>query len=295
MACSEVSHFAPSQQMEDIDQGTLEIDVRRWTLSGEFGKKGSGPGEFNGTFGITATQPGELAVADYWNKRVVICSTEGKLKETILLSDRPRNVAAIPQMSMLLVVDTTKYVKVFNKNNKLDFQFPTVPLQDIDNIDVDLRSLAVKRDDTIVVGDVKRMVWTEHKPTNGELLRTVSLQIPPFYLAFDEGTDRTVVSGYEQKQVDVTDSVGTTLSTVQPSIQDRPVTNCLAVNSGNSGLYVGVSNGWNSDGHIHLYDVDGNFLDCLAQGLTFPLGITFTSDGQLVVADGFSVKTYRKM
>ncbi|XP_022098701.1 uncharacterized protein LOC110983618 [Acanthaster planci] len=287
---SQLSPFSSDQRTDDVNLGAKD----QWRLSGEFGRKGSGQEEFNGTFGIVSTQPGELAVADYWNKRVIICSNEGQHRGIIPLSERPRNIAVINKMCMLVVVDTSKHVKVFNTDKELAFQFSTVPLADIDNIEIDLRSIAVKADGTLIVGDIKRMVWTEHMPTDGLLLRTITVQIAPYYLAVDDSTDKVVISGYENKQVDITDRNGIVHSSIKPLIKGQPVGCCLGVRINQSGIYVGVSNGWNSAGHIHLYDANGVFLDCLAQGLTFPLGIAFSSDGQLAVAEGFSVKMYDK-
>ena len=53
-----------------------------------FGKVGSGLGEFSGAWDVAATGPGEIAVADNANKRVVICSDDGQHKESIPLETR---------------------------------------------------------------------------------------------------------------------------------------------------------------------------------------------------------------
>ncbi|XP_038062360.1 tripartite motif-containing protein 2-like [Patiria miniata] len=76
--------FIPSQRIGDINLGKLAVKGK-WEMCREFGKRGSGPGQFDGTQGVTATQPGKIAVADCWNDRVVICSNEGQHKGTIPL------------------------------------------------------------------------------------------------------------------------------------------------------------------------------------------------------------------
>ena len=76
--------FKESQRIGDINLGKVELQEPKWELCGEFGKKGGGPGEFNVAWDIDACQPGdEIAVADYYNNRVVICSTQGHQKRTI--------------------------------------------------------------------------------------------------------------------------------------------------------------------------------------------------------------------
>ncbi|XP_022105859.1 uncharacterized protein LOC110987432 isoform X2 [Acanthaster planci] len=258
-------------------------------------KMGSDPREFDGAWGMTATQPGEIAVADCWNQRVVICSNQGQLQGSIPLQSSPWAIAAINYHdNQLVVVDDTKYVKVLNKKNKLAFHFSTVLQTEVDKTGVDLRSVAVRKDGTILVGDVKRMVWTEHRPSDGQLLHTIPVQTPPWFLAVDDHTDRVVVSGGGQPKLDVVASDGATLSTIEPTIDGMPVRVCCGVCFNSSGIYVVVSNGPGT-GHIHHYDRDGVFLACLAQRLFSPQGITFTSDGQLRVADRSSVKMYHKV
>ncbi|XP_038050325.1 E3 ubiquitin-protein ligase TRIM71-like [Patiria miniata] len=297
-------NFSPGQRIGDINLGKLEDhQVSKWEMSGEFGKEGSGPGEFDAVWSITATQPGEIAVADNRNKRVVICSTEGHHNKEIPLQKKPRAIEATPD-DRLIVVDSTKYVKVFDKDNKPAFHFPTVPQSEVENTEVDLQSVAVKKDGTILVGDVKRMVWTEHKLTDGKLLDTIPVQTPPYHLAINDATDRVVVSG--DRKVDIALSNGTTLNTIKPTINGEPVQVCAGVFCDDSGVYVAMSNvrlGYDGasnillcdtgTGHVHRYSLGGTFLDCLAQGLFFPEAITFTSDGRLAVADCYSVKIYQ--
>ncbi|XP_038062885.1 E3 ubiquitin-protein ligase TRIM50-like [Patiria miniata] len=294
--------FTPGQRIGDINLGKLEVEAVKWKMCRTFCKAKKGPRsvkEFHGTLDITATQPGEIAVADSWNDRVVICSNEGQRKGTIPLKSNPLAVAAIhnPEQRLHVLEAGSKYVKVFNmKDNTLVKQFPTVPKHQVNKTEMDLQSLAVKNSTcTIVVGDIKRMVWTEHKPTDGEILHTIPVQTPPYYLAVDDDTDRVVVSGWDTKKVDIADSKGRTNATIQPTINGKPVEYCLGVCCDSSGIYLAVRQVVPGTGHIHHYDLDGRFLDCLAQGLYAPRGITFTSNGQLAVTDWNSIKMYHKV
>ncbi|XP_022080305.1 uncharacterized protein LOC110973640 [Acanthaster planci] len=288
--------FAQGNPISDISLGQLELRAGQWEMCREIGRHGRRLGEFHGARGVTATQPGEIAVADSENKRVVIYSNEGQHMRNIALQSYPRAAAAIcSHDSQLVIVDDTKYVKIF-QNGKLVRTFTTVPQIEVDQTDVDLQSVAVKMDGTIIVGDVKRMVQTEHRPADGKLLHTVPVQTQPHYLAIDGCTGRVVISGGNQQKVDVADSNGTTLSTVKPTINSQSVQSCRGVCCNSSGIYVAVWNGEFGSGHIHHYDLTGSFLDCLAKDLYSPHGVTFTSnDEQLAVADCHSVKMYRKV
>ncbi|XP_038062857.1 E3 ubiquitin-protein ligase TRIM56-like [Patiria miniata] len=285
--------FKQSEGVGGISLGEV-VTEGKWELCREFGSMRRGPGAFNVAWDITARQPDEIAVTDYYNKRVVICSIDGNQKSTIPMQGCPRGIAATRSDNRLVVVEqSASHVKVFNSDNKLAYKFPTVPTSEVGKTTVDLQSVAVKNDGTIAVGDVARMVLTVHSPTDGELLHTIPVKIKPYFLAFDSN-DRAIISDYESKTVDITDGNGTTKRTIKPTINGQPVHHCSGVCTDSSGIYVAMHNGSNT-GHIHHYDPQGGFLQCIAQGLYNPRGIKFSSHGQLAVADWYSVKMYHQV
>ncbi|XP_038062528.1 transcription intermediary factor 1-beta-like [Patiria miniata] len=284
--------FKQSEGVGGISLGEV-VAEGKWELCREFGRKGSGPGEFRGAWGIAACQPDGIAVTDNINKRVVICSIDGNQKSTIPMQRCPRGIAATRSDNRLVVVDKgASHVKVYNSDNTLAYEFPTVPPSEVGKTAVDLQSVAVKNG-TIAVGDVARMVLTVHSPTDGELLHTIPVKIKPYFLAFDS-SDQAIISDYTSKTVDIAGGNGATKRTIKPTINGQPVEYCFGVCTDSSGIYVAMSNGFNT-GHVHHYDPQGGFLKCIAQGLYYPLGITFSSHGQLAVADYNSVKMYRPL
>ena len=192
----------------------------------------------------------------------------------------------------MVVVCPKTNVKVFKEDNTLAFEFPTVPPSEVGKTSVYLQSVAVKKDGTILVGDIKRKVLTEHSPTDGSLLRTIPVEIEPCFLAVDSNGGLVISGGTEG--VRVTDGSGATLFSIKPTIGGRPVQSCRGVYTDSSGFYIAVCNG-EGTGHIHHYDAGGGFLTCIAQGLQDPQGLTMTADGQLAVADYFSVKIYHEV
>ncbi|XP_038062856.1 E3 ubiquitin-protein ligase TRIM56-like [Patiria miniata] len=287
--------FKQSEGVGGISLGEV-VAEGKWELCREFGKMGSGPGKFDGAWGIAVRQPDEIAVADLNNERVVICNIDGNQKSTIPMQGRPRGIAATRSDNRLVVVEEgASHVKVFNSDNTLAYEFPTVPPSEVGKTAVDLWSVAVKNDGTIAVGDVARMVLTVHSPTDGELLHTIPVKIKPYSLAFDSN-DQAIISDYTSQTVDIAGGNGTTKRTIKPTINGQPVQYCFGVCTDGSGIYVAMHNGDNTmTGHIHRYDPQGDFLQCIAQGLRSPWEITFTSDGQLAVADHFSVKIYHQV
>ncbi|XP_038062838.1 tripartite motif-containing protein 2-like [Patiria miniata] len=284
--------FEKNEVVGDINLGRLVVGGK-WELCREFGRKGRGPKEFNVAWGIAARHPDEIAVTDYHNKRVVVSSIDGNQKTTIKLQGYPRGIAATRTDNRLVVVEErASNVKVFNSDNTLAFEFPTVLPNEAGKPIVNLQSVAIKNDGAIVVGDVRRNVLTEHSPSDGQLLRTIRTRIKPYFLAVDS-RDRFVSSELSQV-VHVANDNGTTNCSIKPTINGKQVKQCNGIYTDNSGFYVSMFNGIN-DGHIHHYDHQGGFIKCIAQALHSPWGIALTSNGQLAVADQFSVKIYHQV
>ncbi|XP_038050292.1 E3 ubiquitin-protein ligase TRIM56-like [Patiria miniata] len=284
--------FTKGQKIGNINLGTLEVQACKWEMCHEFRNQVRGAGDFTD---ITATQSGKMAVTDFSNNHVVICSTEGKHRENIGLNARPLAAAFVPNQNLLVVVEHNKCVTLYNTDEWAGFPVLTEPKGEDDKTQVDPQSVAVREDGTILVGDVKRMVWTEHRPIDGEILHTIPVKTPPTYLAVHDDADRVMVSGGITRKVDITDRKGNTLSTIKPTIHGKPVSSCRGVCCDRSGIYLAMRNEIGT-GHIHHYDLDGRFLDCLVhQGLNDPRGMTFTSNGKLAVVEGNSVKVYHRV
>ncbi|XP_033644792.1 tripartite motif-containing protein 35-like [Asterias rubens] len=263
-----------------------EIDVEgKWEKSLEFG-------EVKFARGIAALSD-QLAVTDH-NHGVQFFSREGQHNTSLSLGSNIHDIAALN--NRLIVVDNTKIVKVYNGDGSLAFDFTTVPIRELGKANLDLKSVAVKKDGNIIVGDVERNVLTEHSPTDGSLIHTILVKTAPFFLASDCTNNRVVVSGGLQHEVDIVDGGIASLFTLRPTINSHQVKYCRGVCCDSSGMYVLICNGAYDTGHIHRYDAKGKFLGCIAQDLHNPSGITFTSDGQqLAVADCTSIKMFHKV
>ena len=96
---------------------------------------------------------------------------------------------------------------MYNNDGTLAFDFHTVPHSEVGNTAVNLWSVAVNNTGNIIVGDVKRMVVSEHRPTDGSLIHTMPVKTKPYFLAIDSN-NRVVVSAGDQ-QVDIFDGNST--------------------------------------------------------------------------------------
>ncbi|XP_038064879.1 E3 ubiquitin-protein ligase TRIM56-like [Patiria miniata] len=277
----------------DIDLGEVEQERDKWELQHTFGKQGSGEGEFEFARGIAAAaDPDEIAVADWTNKRVVICNNQGQTKNIIQVV--ANNVVAV---SNQWVCTDDKKVMVYQRDTTHKFDFHTLPEDEVGKTDGQLRSVVAMPNGNILGGDEKRKVLIQFDPRNRDIIHTMPVKIRPSFLAV-LSNGWIVISEWEQglvEIVEVSDGKAVTVSTIQPTIDGKPVKYCNGVCSNSSGIYLAVDTGYNT-GHIHHYDCTGHFVSCVVQGLYDPHGITFTADGQqLAVADLCSVKIYHKV
>ncbi|XP_022099160.1 uncharacterized protein LOC110983856 isoform X2 [Acanthaster planci] len=313
--------FKPSPEDESacINLGKLHVGVV-WEQCAEF--KDLNLSKFASARGVVAPQPGEIAVTilDYDDQRryiskVMVLSTAGEhtyvCKRTIQLSLCLGALGIAAAKNLLVVADGTNYVKMYDINNELVTgrfctaqtwsEYLSVQIQRVLVNVPDYRfnfavpvSVAIKKCGTIIVGDIKRKLWTEHSPSDCSVIKTIHLEIEPCYLAVD-AKDRCVVSDAEKGVVMVYDE-GKASFTIEPSIMGEKVKYCKGVCCDGSGIYVAVHNVDKGTGHIHQYDETGGFVSCIVKGLYWPNGITFTTDGQqLAVADSVSVKMFHKV
>ncbi|XP_022099296.1 E3 ubiquitin-protein ligase TRIM56-like [Acanthaster planci] len=281
--------------MLDVDLGNV-VMRDTWELCLTFGQQGSGDGEFQSARSIAAAaaEPDEMAVADWKNKRVIICNNQGPTGKFLAI-----NANDVVAMTNHWLCANISKVLMYRRDATLACEFYTVPETEVHGeIDVQLVSVAVMKNGNILVGDRKRKVLTEHKPDDGKLIQTTPVRIVPYWLAV-MSNGWIVISDRDQGLVeimDVSDGNAIPIATIQPTIDGQQVKHCSGVVSTSSGIFVAACTSYTKTGHIHHYNSVGQFVGCVAKGLYNPCGITLTADGQqLAVADWHSVKIYHKV
>ncbi|XP_038065287.1 E3 ubiquitin-protein ligase TRIM56-like [Patiria miniata] len=285
----------PATQPTMVDLGRLVVNTEKWKMTKKVGKWGSDKKDFDGARGVAVCPDGRIAVADMglWTRGITFFTSDWTYEAFIKFADKPRDVASIDDR--IVVADNTAAVKVYDAQRSLAFRFVTTPPGTDTKTPVNIVSVAVKKDGVIVVGDVERKVVTEHRSTDGELLRTIPTNVPPYFLDVGE-TDKLLLSGLDTGDVEEIDGVGTAKFTVRPVIAGEDQVSCGGVCYGEEGNFYVVVHGKESHiGHVHQYTSAGEFLGCVAQDLYDPNGIALTTRGELAVADCFSVKVYARM
>ncbi|XP_038053719.1 E3 ubiquitin-protein ligase TRIM56-like [Patiria miniata] len=190
---------------------------------------------------------------------------------------------AVSKDDKLLAVDGP-VVKVFNKQHQLLHQF--TPGRGLDSQPA---CLAVDDSNLIAVGYEGKDEISLHNP-DGSLIRRLPAPMIDDYLTMYE--HRLIYTSSYRKRLTCVDYYGARFSADMTS--DMPVdgypTNMCCDSDGS--IYVAVSG---STGDILHYSPNGKYIGCVIKGCGRPRGITFTWDGDLVVAAGESVKVYHRV
>ncbi|XP_071806383.1 uncharacterized protein [Asterias amurensis] len=278
----------------EVPLGKLVVKTELWEMDRRVGKTGGDKEDFDGARGITLLADGCVAVADLgmWTKGITLFTPDWVYKHSIKFPNKPRDVAAVNDS--MVVADNTDAVKVYNAN-RLAFQFKTTPPEEGAKVSVNLVSVAAKKNNILVVGDVKRQVITQHCVTDGKLLGTVHTSIPPYFVDVNNDDGHVLISGLDTGKIEEIDGKGETVFTLSPGLAGADVSCRGVCYNPNGGFYAVVQAKDSNQGHIHQYESSGEFLGCVAKGLYDPNGIAMTSEGELAVADCFSVKVFKRI
>ncbi|XP_071806796.1 uncharacterized protein [Asterias amurensis] len=306
-------HYQRLDQTGSIKLGNLEIGTK-WELHREVSRHWTK----RELFCDIATLPGDrLAVTtaitplSHYGK-LFICRTDGEHEKTIPMKGCCQNGIASVRNG-LMAADENGCVHIYSEDFTTSQLHPTLD----GKIDEKSRKkgylrmfhekpwavfneytcICMKKDGTILVGySTENVITSIHRP-GGKPIYTTRIPLPktPRFLATD-CNDRIVVSCGIDHQVIVIDDQGATLVTIKPTMNGQPVDYCRGVCCNGSDIYVAVTNRDPVSGHIHRYDSDGKFISCIIQGLSYPMGITFTEDGRhhLAVAGVKDVKIYQQ-
>ena len=95
----------------------VQVHQHQYQFAFQFGSKGEGQGEFDGILDIDVShKTGTIAVADMWNKRIQLFSSEGKFPREIKLDGVPWSVAFTDSGDLLtLVPKSYNKLRVFSE------------------------------------------------------------------------------------------------------------------------------------------------------------------------------------
>ncbi|XP_022108551.1 tripartite motif-containing protein 2-like [Acanthaster planci] len=300
--------FKDSAVGQDGSFGKLLLE-EKWEMKDEFGKRGMGDGEFMEARGIAAFSNSDLAVADPANGRVTILSSDGKYKSSISgpsennpegQLQKPCDVA-VSTDNQLVVIDTP-VVKVFNKQKKLANQFvsgkvttSSSKVNAEEEPESDLRCIAIDCKNQIAIGDKGKRIVSLHQ-LDGALIKAIPAELIAKHLAIG-GLESIIYTNLQARLLLASDLKGQEIFSLHTLTQENPAYEPTGVCCDSSGdIYVALQGTIKGQrGEIHHFSPKGEHIACVARGLNSPLGITFTPDGDLAVADVHNVKVYQRV
>ncbi|XP_071808582.1 uncharacterized protein [Asterias amurensis] len=290
--------FKGHEIVTDADLGEI-LEEEKWEVKTEFGKEGEGKGEFEHAWDVACFSNGDTVVTDISRCLLSTFTPKGSYKSTGVQSEtedgklkQPVSVAVTPD-DHLLVTDLQD-VKVYDRELRYIRQFRPSQNQVEGKSESLLRGIAVDHKDRIAVADCKRQAISLHN-MDGSIISTIrhdDISINCFLSVCSK--ERLVFTNYEKMKLVCLDFMGNEVFNISTSIGGKPA-KPLGVCCDDAGdIYGSVLFGDRGTNEIHHYDASGEHIGCVARGLYFPLGMTFTPTGDPIVADLNSVKVLHR-
>ncbi|XP_071803854.1 uncharacterized protein [Asterias amurensis] len=232
---------------------------------------------------VAAYSNSDIVAADWNYTSLIKIPAESNPQSSVIPQElsiqgltRPISVA-VNKNDELIVLDN-ETVKIFNRNYQLLHQFN--PCSEPSCIAVDDNNLTA-------VGYRTKAEISLYKP-DGSLIRTLSAPGIGEYLTTHK--QRLIYTSWLRRLVSVS-YTGETVFSVDINQSGKPHGVCC-VKDGS--IYVAVQRGLSpSPGDIHHYSPDGKYIGCIIKSCDDLNGLTFTPDGDLVVATYNSVQIYQ--
>ena len=209
---------------------------------------------------------------------------EGKLRT-------PHDVSVSSQ-GKLMVVDLTKFVKIFDSDGKYLQSFFTssrsAPDEKIGTYCIDIDNQG-----EIIVGNYEAKTITIHDSVDGAVKDQISPSLKPNFLAVNT-RQQIVIGDPKAKKVCVLDYSGKEILTFDPLIGGAPCIPLGVACSPSDDIFVAAvkidkkGKGKLNTGCILQYSSTGLFMGCVAKDLYYPMGMTFTHDGQLLAVANYN-------
>ncbi|XP_071795876.1 uncharacterized protein [Asterias amurensis] len=282
----------------DANIGEILLE-EKWEVKTEFGKSGEGEGEFKGAVNAACFSNGDIVVADVLRQVLITFTSEGNFKSEDVQSttedgqlEYPIGVA-VTSDDLLLVTDGED-VKVFDTKLRYIRQFrPSHNEVEGQSYSV-LGAIVVDKKVRIALADWSRNVLFLHNK-DGSTFSTIRHDDidSPIYLSVNS-REKLIFTNLVNMKLVCVDFMGNEVFNISTSLEGKPIkpTGVCCDDAGD--IYVYIHCGLGS-GEIHHYDASGEHIGCVARGLLYSQGMTFTPTGDLIVADWNSVKILHRV
>ncbi|XP_038052429.1 tripartite motif-containing protein 2-like, partial [Patiria miniata] len=274
----------------DKDLGEI-LHKEKWKLKTEFGKQGDGDGEFNWARSVCCFSNGDIAVDDSNKNQVSVFTSTGQHKTTFDLNA----LYGISVTSDLLLANCEDHVKVFDINCQLHSKFNLSKPDAGDEPYIHTSDATVDNEHLAVVFNGQRMVTSLYN-LDGSLIRDIaSASICQEDIAISS-KGRLIFTQYDSSILQCVEMTGKEVFAVRTSLEDKEATPAGVCCDDAGDIYVTFHCGPHTgSSEVHHYDSQGVYVDCVANKLLWPFGITFSPSGELVVADQNSVKIFHRI
>ncbi|XP_071786907.1 uncharacterized protein [Asterias amurensis] len=284
----------------DADLGEI-LEEDKWKVKTKFGKYGGGKGEFFDALDVACFSNGDIVVTDSTRCLLSTFTSNGSYKSTGVQSGtedgklkQPFGVT-VTSDDLLLVTDGQD-VKVYDRELRYIRQFRPSQNQVEGQSESLLHGIAVDKKDRIAVVDCKRKVISLHN-MDGSIISTIHRDdISSICYLSLSSKERLIFKNSQKMKLVCVDFMGNEVFNISTSIDGKPAYPYGVCCDDAGDIYVSVHNGgFVGIDEIHHYDASGEHIGCVARGLHYPQGMTFTPTGDLIVADWRSVKVLRRL
>ncbi|XP_038056771.1 E3 ubiquitin-protein ligase TRIM71-like [Patiria miniata] len=281
--------------VSDEDLGEVCVS-EKWQSKEEFGKEGTGDGEFQFAARVACFTNGDIVVTDTVLNRLSLFSSTGRYKTSVAQGDAGHQLeapcgVAVTHDDLLFVTDQKK-VKVFDTELQFVREF-TLSADDADGqSESDLTAVAVDSQ-RVAVADMGRKVISVHN-LDGSMIASISNNMVKNFLTISN-FGRLVFTNYEGQSLLCVNFKGKEMFRVKTFMNGKAAQPTGVLCDDDETIYVAVHSGKRGDSEVQRYDSNGAFVATVAQGLFNPLGMAFTPTGDVVFADIYSVKIFERM
>ena len=200
----------------------------------------------------------------------------------------PNDVAVTPK-NKIIITDTSKYIKLFHPDGQYMRSICTLTQDENPDTKVNTGCVAVSSQGFIVVDDTERGLITIHHESDSSLFKYIKTSIRPVCIAVTSTNNILVSDWRESKVIAYNMETGGELFVIDSWELDGEPGNAkpggLACDTEGS-VYIVVRTLDANTGHVHVYNEQGQYLQCIVKGLYCPQGLAWCNNS-LYIADGY--------
>ena len=207
---------------------------------------------------------------------------------------KPNGVAVTPN-NKIIITDTSKYIKLFHPDGQYMRSICTLTQDENPDTEVITWCVAVSSQGFILVGDPERGLITIHHESDNSFYKSIETSITPVYIAVTSQLN-ILVSDCESKVVAYNMESGGKVFVIDSWKLDGESGNArpwaLACDTeGNVYIAVRSYNTLNT-GHVHVYNKQGQYLQCIVKGLWAPYGLAWYNNSLYIADHTTGLKIY---